>query len=82
MAQIALAWVRDRPNVSSVLLGARTTEQLRNNLGAAAVTLTEDERNRLTVISSPGLPPYPYGMVRSACEVEVWDDLGVISNTK
>ncbi len=42
MAQLALAWVRDRPGVDSVILGARTPEQLRENLGASDVTLSSD----------------------------------------
>ena len=78
MAQVALSWVRDRPNVSSVLLGARTTTQLADNLGAVEVSLTEAERNRLTAVSAPGIPPYPYGMLRTACDVTVWDDLGTV----
>src|SRR5262249_30899646 len=41
MAQVALAWVADRPAVTSVILGARTVEQLDDNLGAADLHLTE-----------------------------------------
>ena len=40
MAAVALAWVHDRPAVSSVILGARTTEQLTANLAAAGLHLT------------------------------------------
>jgi aryl-alcohol dehydrogenase-like predicted oxidoreductase len=61
MAQVALAWVRDRPAVSSVILGARTTEQLRDNLGAASVRLDDDEVKRLDEASDPGAADYPYG---------------------
>src|SRR3954470_3855159 len=39
MAQVALAWLVDRPMVSSVILGARTVEQLRDNLGAVGLHL-------------------------------------------
>ena len=39
MAQVALAWLVDRPAVTSVILGARTLEQLEDNLGAADVHL-------------------------------------------
>ena len=81
MARVALAWVRDRPTVSSVLLGARTLEQLADNLGAAELTLSEDERDRLTRVSARGIPPYPYGMVRGACGLAVWDDLGTVAET-
>ena len=40
MAQVALAWVVDRPLMTSVILGARTLEQLEDNLGAAGLHLT------------------------------------------
>jgi aryl-alcohol dehydrogenase-like predicted oxidoreductase len=81
MAQVALAWVRDRPNVASVLLGARTVGQLDDNLGAADLTLTDDERSRLTQASAVGLPPYPYGMIRELCGVKDWDELGTVHDT-
>jgi aryl-alcohol dehydrogenase-like predicted oxidoreductase len=61
MAQVALAWVVDRPMVSSVILGARTVEQLQDNLGAAELRLTEDETARLDAASDPGAADYPYG---------------------
>lgn len=61
MAQIALAWVVDRPQVTSVILGARTTVQLDDNLGAAALHLTAEETARLDAASDPGAADYPYG---------------------
>ena len=61
MAQVALAWVAAQPAVTSVILGARTTEQLADNLGAADLKLTEDEMNTLTTASEPGVADYPYG---------------------
>ncbi|HEY0031938.1 MAG TPA: aldo/keto reductase [Devosia sp.] len=61
MAQIALAWVAARPAVTSVILGARTTEQLADNLGAADMKLSEDEMNTLTAASEPEVSDYPYG---------------------
>jgi len=61
MAQVALAWVVDRPMVSSVILGARTIEQLRDNLGAAGLHLTAEEIARLDAASDPGAADYPYG---------------------
>ena len=42
MAQIALAWLVDRPAMTSVILGARTLEQLDDNLAAADLHLTAD----------------------------------------
>jgi aryl-alcohol dehydrogenase-like predicted oxidoreductase len=61
MAQVALAWLVDRPTVSSVVLGARTMEQLRDNLGAAGLHLDEAETARLDEASDPGAADYPYG---------------------
>ncbi len=60
-SQIALAWLADRPAVTSVILGARTTEQLADNLAAADVELTPEETERLTQASQPKLGVYPYG---------------------
>lgn len=60
-SQVALAWLAGRPAVTSVILGARTTEQLTDNLAAAELILTEDEIQRLTAVSEPQLEPYPYG---------------------
>jgi aryl-alcohol dehydrogenase-like predicted oxidoreductase len=60
-SQIALAWLADRPGVTSVILGARTTEQLADNLAAADVELTPEETERLTQASQPKLGVYPYG---------------------
>jgi aryl-alcohol dehydrogenase-like predicted oxidoreductase len=61
MAQVALAWLVDRPAVSSVILGARTLEQLKENLGAASLQLTADECATLDTASDPAPADYPYG---------------------
>ena len=61
MSQVALAWVADRPAVSSVILGARTVEQLSDNLGAAELHLSEKETTLLTQASAPIVADYPYG---------------------
>jgi aryl-alcohol dehydrogenase-like predicted oxidoreductase len=61
MAQVALAWLVDRPMMTSVILGARTVEQLEDNLGAAGLHLTAEERARLDAASDPGAADYPYG---------------------
>ncbi|ADX72900.1 putative oxidoreductase, aryl-alcohol dehydrogenase like protein [Pseudarthrobacter phenanthrenivorans Sphe3] len=60
-SQVALAWLADRPGVTSVILGARTREQLADNLAAADVELTPEESNRLTTVSQPPAGVYPYG---------------------
>jgi aryl-alcohol dehydrogenase-like predicted oxidoreductase len=61
MAQVALAWLVDRPRVTSVILGARTLEQLEDNLGAAGLHLSEEERAQLDAASDPAPADYPYG---------------------
>ena len=58
-AQIALAWLLGRPGVSSIVVGARTDEQLADNLKAADLKLSEDERKRLDEASAPPLI-YPF----------------------
>ncbi len=61
MAQVALAWLVDRPTVTSVILGARTLEQLEDDLGAADLHLSPVETERLDAASDPGAADYPYG---------------------
>ncbi|MGV8872823.1 MAG: aldo/keto reductase [Rhodococcus sp. (in: high G+C Gram-positive bacteria)] len=57
-SQIALAWVLGRAGVSSVVVGARSTEQLSNSLDAATTTLSTQEHELLERVSRPALP-YP-----------------------
>jgi aryl-alcohol dehydrogenase-like predicted oxidoreductase len=61
MAQVALAWLADRPQVTSVILGARTTDQLADNLGAAGLHLDPVETEALDAASDPAPAEYPYG---------------------
>ena len=61
MAHVALAWVVDRPLVTSVILGARTLEQLHDNLGASGLHLTPEETAKLDAASDPAPADYPYG---------------------
>jgi aryl-alcohol dehydrogenase-like predicted oxidoreductase len=58
-AQVALAWTLGRQAVTSVIIGGRTEAQLKDNLGAAALTLTAEERERLDKVSAPPIL-YPY----------------------
>ncbi|MEO7335686.1 MAG: aldo/keto reductase [Caldimonas sp.] len=57
--RIALAWLLGRPTVSSVVIGARTVEQLQDNLAATEVELTREQIARLDAASS-ARPAYPY----------------------
>jgi aryl-alcohol dehydrogenase-like predicted oxidoreductase len=61
MAEVALAWVTDRPAVTSTILGARTTEQLETNLRAADLHLTAEEAAALDQASDLHATDYPYG---------------------
>jgi len=61
MAEVALAWVTDRPAVTSTILGARTMGQLETNLRAAQLHLTEAETTALDAASDPHVTDYPYG---------------------
>lgn len=60
--QIAINWLLRRPTVSSVIVGARNEEQLRQNLGAVGWTLTPDQIAKLdaaSVMTAP-YPHFPY----------------------
>jgi aryl-alcohol dehydrogenase-like predicted oxidoreductase len=61
MSVVALAWLVDRPAVTSVILGARTLDQLTDNLSAAGVHLSPDETATLDRASAPLVSDYPYG---------------------
>ena len=62
VAQVALAWLLSRPQVSTVIMGAKTPEQLAENLGASKLVLTPEELQVLDDVSK--LPPeYPGWML-------------------
>jgi len=67
-AQIALAYLIGKPAVTSVIVGARTEEQLADNLASAELTLTDEELARLDDVSAEPLR-YPY-----------WHQVGNISD--
>jgi aryl-alcohol dehydrogenase-like predicted oxidoreductase len=57
--QIAINWLLHRPTVASVIIGARTEAQLRENLGAFGWSLTVEQVSRLDAASAT-TAPYPY----------------------
>jgi aryl-alcohol dehydrogenase-like predicted oxidoreductase len=62
VARVALAWVLAQPHVTSVIIGAKNDEQLRDNLAATELALTAEELAELDRVSA--LPPeYPGWMV-------------------
>jgi aryl-alcohol dehydrogenase-like predicted oxidoreductase len=57
--QIALNWLLQRPTVSTLVIGARNEEQLRQNLGAVGWNLTAEQVAKLDAASNV-TPVYPY----------------------
>ena len=62
-SRVALAWLLRQPTVSSVIIGARTMDQLEDNLGAAALSLDDGDMEALDAASRPQLG-YPYDFIR------------------
>ena len=60
LAQLALAWCEQQPGVASAIIGPRTVEQLQDNLGAAAVTISDEDRARIDAIVPPGRMVSPF----------------------
>jgi aryl-alcohol dehydrogenase-like predicted oxidoreductase len=57
--QIALNWLLRKPTISTLIIGARNEEQLRQNIGAEGWRLTHDQVSKLDEASTPPIP-YPY----------------------
>ncbi len=62
-AQVAINWLLSKSPIVIPVFGARTYQQLEDNLGAVGWTLTPEEMSRLDEVSSQE-PPYPYSFVR------------------
>jgi aryl-alcohol dehydrogenase-like predicted oxidoreductase len=62
-AQVALRWVLQQPGLTGPIIGARTPEQLADNLGATGWALDDDQLRRLTETGDQ-LLPYPYQLQR------------------
>ena len=68
VARVALAWLLAQPWVSSIIIGAKTTEQLADNIAATTLALTGDEIAALDRVSA--LPPeYPGWMLSRQAEL-------------
>lgn len=59
ITQVAINWLLQRPSISSVIIGARNEEQLKQNLGAIGWNLTREQITRLDEASAQR-PIYPY----------------------
>lgn len=60
VAQLALAWCKDQPGITSPIIGPRTIEQLEDNLGAVHVELSQEDLERLDEAAPPGRAIAPY----------------------
>jgi aryl-alcohol dehydrogenase-like predicted oxidoreductase len=63
-AQVALRWLLQQPGVTAPIIGARTVDQLNENLGAVGWLLDAEYLQRLACASQQRLP-YPYGVLRN-----------------
>jgi len=61
-AAVALAWLLARPEVSTVIIGARTVQQLQDNLSAFSIKLTAEDVRQLDEVSQPAWG-YPYSFI-------------------
>ncbi len=62
VAQVALAWIKDKPAVTSVIIGAKTKDQLLDNIASTELSLSPDDLQRLDTVSNLS-PEYPGWMV-------------------
>ena len=60
LSQLALAWCEQQPGVSSAIIGPRTVEQIEDNLGAASVTISDEDRERIDAVVAPGRMVSPF----------------------
>lgn len=60
--QVALNWLLRQPTIASVIIGARNENQLRQNLGAAGWSMSDEQADRLTAASTreAAYPAFPY----------------------
>ena len=63
VARVALAWVRQKPFVTSTIIGAKTLAQLNDNLDAVTLTLSPQEIAKLDEVSADR-PQYPHWMIK------------------
>ena len=70
-AQVALKWVQSREGVASTIIGARRRDQLLDNLGALAVSLSSDQTRRLDEVSEPSHSfPHPFLAMVQPCAIQ------------
>jgi len=62
MAQVSLRWCMQKPFITSTIMGARTLQQLEDNLTAARISLSAEQMQELDEVSKLNLP-YPYDLL-------------------
>ena len=62
-ARVALSWVQNRPGVTSTIVGARTLQQLEDNLAALELKLAPAQSKSLDELSTPALN-FPHDFVQ------------------
>jgi aryl-alcohol dehydrogenase-like predicted oxidoreductase len=62
VARVALAWVLAKPFVTTVIIGARNTDQVEDNIAASGLRLTAEDIARLDAVSALS-PEYPGWML-------------------
>lgn len=77
--EIALAWVLAQPGVATVLLGARTMQQLQDNLSSLEVRLTGDQLDRLAEASKPP-PSFPSELTDAVVRATVFGGTSVTTS--
>ncbi len=60
VGQLALAWCMNQPGITSPIIGPRTMEQLKDNLGCIDIQLTEEDHEQIDAICPPGGVTVPY----------------------
>ena len=63
VAQVALAWVRHQPGVTSTIIGAKTITQLQDNISSTQIQLSAEDLQKIDTIS-PLPMQYPGWMVK------------------
>jgi len=66
VAQVSLRWMMQKSFVTAPIIGARTIEQLNDNLGSAFIQLSQQQMTILDSLSEEKVPPYPYDFLKRA----------------
>ena len=72
-ARVALAWMRAKPFVTSIIIGAKTMPQLKDNVASTQLTLTEEELAQLDAVSAL-TPEYPGWMMERQLQERIISD--------